>query len=132
MNARRTLLRAAALVVVGLALGGPTPGYVGNCDPNGGPGTVNRVQFCTDKETYQCARDLAAGRIDMTQYNVCAGAIDSHCQGFNFPPGCLPSQPLADACIGALSDQARIGTMSQDIVECQSNSLCGAAPLEGI
>jgi len=126
------LLRAGALLVVGLALGGPTPGYVGNCDPGAGNSSVDRVQFCTDKETYACARDLAAGRIDMTQYNVCAGLIDGDCHGFNFPAGCAPSRQLADACIGAVSDSSRIGTMTQDLVECQSNTLCGAAPLEGI
>ncbi len=129
MTARKITLRLGALVIVGLALGGPTPGYVGTCDPGGSAGTVDRVQFCTDKETYQCARDLAAGRIDMTQYNVCAGHIDTDCHGFNFPAGCAPSHPLADACISALSDSSRISTRSEMIVECQSNTLCGAAPL---
>lgn len=135
MTPRRFVLRALALVVVALALGGPTPGYVGNCSPGSGTSTVDRVQFCTDKETYQCARDLAAGRIDMNQYNTCSGRIDSDCAGFNFPAGCAPSNELAHACIDALSRPERIGTPNDMIVECQSNTLCGAAPLsspEGI
>lgn len=126
------MLRVAALVVVGLGIAGPTPGYVGNCDPGTGGGSVNAVQFCTDKETYACARDLAAGRIDMSAYNVCAGRIDSDCARFTFPTGCSPSPELADACIGAVSDSSRISTPTDMLPECQSNTLCGAAPLEGI
>ncbi len=132
MSARRFFLRAAALAVLGLAIGGPAPGYVGNCSTDGGPGPVDRVQFCTNKEAYACARDLAFGRIDMTQYNVCSSRIDSMCAGFNFPPGCSPSQALANACISAVSDANRISTPTDMLVECQSTTLCGAASLEGI
>jgi hypothetical protein len=132
MSPRRLMLRACALVVVALALGGPTPGYVGSCSTSGPDQTVDRVQFCTDTSTWKCARDLAAGRIDMNGYNTCSGRIDTDCAGFNFPAGCAPSRPRADACISALSDANRISTMSDSIVECQSNTLCGAASLEGI
>lgn len=128
MTPKRIVLRAAALVVVGLALGGPTPGYVGNCSPGGGDdGTVDRVQFCTDKLTWQCARDLAAGRIDMNRYNTCVASILSDCAGFNFPSGCAPSHPLASACIDALSARDMINIPSDMIVQCQSTTLCGAA-----
>jgi hypothetical protein len=113
-----------------MAIGGPAPGYVGNCD--GGQCEANRVQFCTDLETYKCARDLAAGRIDMPTYNTCANRIDSTCQGFNFPSGCSPSCELTDACISAISDANNIATTNDMIVQCQSNTICGAATLEGI
>jgi hypothetical protein len=132
---RRILLRAVALVIVALALGGPTPGYVGNCSAGGGADTVERVQFCTDKETYRCARDFAAGRIDGNGYNDCAARIDTTCAGFNFPPGCAPSRALADACISALSDANRkneLDDATHSLPECTSMTLCGAASLEGI
>lgn len=132
MSPRRLFIRVAGLAVLALSIGGPTPGYVGSCSADGGNATADRVQFCTDKEAYQCARDLAARRIDSTQYNTCAGRIDADCAGFNFPPGCAPSRALADACISALSDANRISTPSDMIPECQSTTLCGAASLEGI
>ena len=134
MTLRRFMLRAGALVVVALALGGPTPGYVGSCSTSGPDQSVDRVQFCVDSSTWKCARDLGAGRIDMNAYNACRARIDTDCAGFNFPAGCSPSRPRADACNSALSDANRIGTRSEDIVECQSNTLCGGSALssEGI
>lgn len=134
MTARRIILRALALVVVALALGGPTPGYVGNCG-TGTTQSVNRVQFCTDRKTWECARDFDAGRITGAQYNDCVGMIDSACQGFNFPDGCAPSQQLADACIAALQNRGRESELNDDVVECKSTTLCGTATLtspEGI
>lgn len=128
MTPRKMMLRLAALVVMALPIVGPTPGYVGNC--SGSAATpVNPTQFCTDKNTYVCARDLAAGRIDMTQYNVCSMHIDSMCLGFNWPDGCSPSKQLADACIDAVSDGNRIATTTDMLTECSQTTLCGAAPL---
>jgi hypothetical protein len=132
---RRFVLRAGALVVVALALGGPTPGYVGNCDGTGGSGSVDRVQFCTDELGWECARDNAR-HPDTTVYNACVAQIDRTCAGFNFPAGCAPSHQLAYACISALADAGRVATPTAMIVECQSTTLCGTgAPLtspEGI
>jgi len=125
---RKMMLRLGALVVMTLPIVGPTPGYVGNCSGGGAP-AVDRVQFCTDKETYACARDFTAGRIDGTQYSVCMMHIDTTCAGFNWPDGCSPSKQLADACIDAVSDANRISTPTNMLTECDSTTLCGAAML---
>jgi len=132
MTPRRFAIRFGGLAVLALAIGGPTPGYVGNCDPSGSGGSVDRVQFCTDKSTYACARDRLFGRTTQEQYNTCQMQIDSMCHGFNFPSGCSPTRQLADACINAVSDANRIATPTDALPECMSSTLCGAAPLEGI
>lgn len=132
MTLRKLALRLSALVVMTLPIVGPTPGYVGNCSGGGSATPVNRVQFCTNKEAYACARDFSAGRIDGTQYNVCSMHVDSTCRGFNWPDGCSPSQQLADACIDAVSDANRVSTPTEMLPECQSSTLCGGSNLEGI
>jgi hypothetical protein len=124
----RVALRASAGVVLLLALGGPTPGYVGNCSGGGTPAGVDPVAFCTNKRTYICARDNYAGRIDMNQYNQCRAMIDSVCAGFSFG-SCAPTQSQAQACIDALADPMRVGTPDSMIPECSSTALCGGTML---
>lgn len=106
---------ARAFLLGALALGACSPPL---------PPAADRVQFCTDELTYFCARDLAAGRTTMTQYNTCASQIDSRCVAFSFPPGCTVRQPAADACISAASDARRLTTLSADLPECQLAMLC--------
>jgi hypothetical protein len=125
----RIAIRLGAGVIILLALGGPTPGYVGTCDASGGSTVADPAQFCTSRKTWECARDYAAHRIDMGMYNACALGIDAACAGFNWTPGCAPSPQLADACISALSDMSRVGTPTPMIEECYTESLCGGAPL---
>jgi hypothetical protein len=125
---RRSLLRLAAGVVILLALGGPTPGYIGSCDA-GGARVADPAQFCVDKRSAECARDLSAMRITMEMYNACSATLLSECNGFNWAAGCSPSPETADACLAALRDPSRLGTLNSEIVECNAASLCGAAPL---
>ena len=146
MTLRRLVIRAAGLAVLALAIGGPTPGYVGSCDPGGGSSstTVDPHDFCVTRLTYQCARDKAAGRImcpadpmaPCPAYNTCVASIANMCSGFNLPAGCMPSTGIAQACYDALLTPARLSTpcslMSCGLSECGTPALCGGAPLEGI
>jgi hypothetical protein len=110
-----------------LALGGPTPGYVGSCSA-GSPAVVDAQQFCVDRKVAECVRDRVALRTDDPQYQACMLAISSSCEGATWN-GCAPSAQIADACISALRDMTRIGTPNTMIVECYTETLCGAAPL---
>lgn len=142
MSPRRALLRVGALTILALAIGGPTPGYVGNCDASSGSGpAINPRDFCVQRTHNACARDYAAGRLTMATYNDCQGAphINMVCNGFNFPNGCAPPTSAANACYAALLDGTRLSTTctftsatSCGLTECQFTSLCGASPLEGI
>jgi hypothetical protein len=130
---RRFVLRAAALCVMALGIGGPTPGYVGNCDAGGGSSaSVDPTTFCTYRDTYFCARDHAAMRISDAQYNTCIMAVAGNCNGFNFPPGCAPSMELAQTCYNALLASGMLATTDMNITECQTATLCGTSMLEGI
>ena len=142
MSGRRALLRLGALAILALAIGGPTPGYVGNCDAssNGGPAVTPR-EFCTHRTHNTCARDNALGRFTVSQYNDCQADahINAVCNGFNFPNGCMPPTSAANACYDALLDGSRLGTscsftptVNCGLSECQFTSICGASPLEGI
>ncbi len=129
-RARRVLLRLAAGTVALLALGGPTPGYIGSCDA-GGSRVADPDQFCADRRDAECARDAYAGRITREMYNVCRMGIETECSGFNWAGGCSPSPETAAACVDALRDMTRIGTVTSAIPECMSGALCGTgtAPL---
>lgn len=125
----RWLLRAGALAVVATALGGPTPGYVGTCDPGGSRPAVDPEAWCNERESVECARDLAAMRINMSMYSACQASVETTCRGFNFPPGCSPSRELAAQCIDDLSRTDLLSTPSDAMPSCQSDALCGAASL---
>lgn len=125
---RRVLLRLGAGVVILLALGGPTPGYVGTCSTDT-PAVVDPEQFCVDRKSSECARDRVAGRTDEATYNACANMIESQCTGATWTNGCAPSPQLAGACISALRDMSRLATLNAMIEECYQETLCGTAPL---
>ncbi len=125
---RRLVLRAAAGTVILLALGGPTPGYIGSCDASG-PRVADPAQFCVDRRQAECARDYYGMRISADMYNACAMTIESSCAGFNWTAGCSPSPETAGACVSALREMSRVGTATAMIPECYMESLCGAAPL---
>lgn len=123
----RVLLRLLAGTVALLALGGPTPGYVGSCTA-GSPAVVDAQEFCVNRKVAECVRDRVAERTDDPQYQSCMLMIEGACTGITWN-GCAPSAQIADACISALRDMSRIGTANAMIVECYTETLCGAAPL---
>ena len=130
----RVVLRLVAGALLLIGLGGPSPGYVGGCDS--GPRTADPFQFCVSKETYVCARECAVGRYTPEMCSALCGSNDAivgRCAGFNWIPGCAPSESQTGVCIDALADSSRIGTPSNEIIECQN--LCAGAGLtadEGI
>ncbi len=87
-------------------------------------GRASDVQFCTDEHVYECARDLAAGRITMSAYNTCQMRVDAECSTFTWPAGCDPSTTLRSACIAAVSDASRLATTNDMIEECSLTTLC--------
>lgn len=101
------LLRAVVLLVMALAIGAPSPGYVGGCQTSSGG--VEPSEFCRQFQSRVCARDRAAGRIDEAGYSSCVAQIDPTCSGFNFAAGCNPTQSTAEACYSALVDPTRVG-----------------------
>jgi hypothetical protein len=129
------VLRAAALSVMALALGGPTPGFIGNCDQSG-PAIEQNVDphdFCTHFHTYFCYRDRAAGRLtsDAAQ-NTCVANVPAQCNGFNIPVTCVISESLANACYNALLRSDNLATLDANVTQCQISAICGGAMLEGI
>ncbi|MFO0681039.1 MAG: hypothetical protein U0234_03260 [Sandaracinus sp.] len=125
----RWLVRGAGVAVMAVGIAGPTPGYVGSCDPSGSTPAVDPEAWCTEREGVECARDLAANRINQSMYSACQAQVPTTCRGFNFPPGCSPSRELAAQCIDDLSRTDLLSTPSDAMPSCQSNALCGAATL---
>lgn len=82
------------------------------------------LQFCTDEQTWVCARDLAAGRIDMAQYTVCASGVTDRCASFTLPDGCRLRADRAQTCIDTLSMTTHLATPFDGIVECHLDVLC--------
>lgn len=116
--------RLLAGAITFLALGGPSPGHVGSCDGSGE--LADPAQFCEAYRTFYCAREVSGGRISGTEYNACvqrtgAGGPYMFCTGFNFTPGCEPSQRSADACIRAL-DQTDVSVPTGNVAQCD---FCG-------
>ena len=128
---RKTLLSRIALAIgFMLVLGGPTPGYIGGC--SGGAGAVNPGEFCRNFRTRLCARDRAAGRLDMGAHSTCVARIASECSSFTFPVGCSATQSAVDTCYGALVNGDRLGTTcdslgSCGIGECSFGAICGGS-----
>lgn len=85
-------------------------------------GYADLVQFCSDEHAYRCARDLAAGRIDMAQYSTCVSGITTTCESFTLP--CALRTDLAQACIDTLAMTMRLDTPFEGIVECHVDVLC--------
>ncbi|MBN8615596.1 MAG: hypothetical protein J0L92_33685 [Deltaproteobacteria bacterium] len=120
----RMLPRVLAGVIAFLALGGPSPGHVGSCDGSGE--LADAAMFCEAYRTYYCARELSGGRLPQDQYLQCTmrtgpGGPYTFCSGFNFTPGCEPSQRSADQCIRAL-DTADVAVRTDDVAQCD---FCG-------
>lgn len=118
----RIALRLAVGVVAFMALGGPSPGYIGGCSRT----TVapDAAQFCSDRRIFTCARDLRAARITPEEFMTCFETSTTFCAGRNWTEGCIPTQNVLVACISALQDESRDATLTADIVECQQQSIC--------
>lgn len=120
----RAIPRVLAGIIAVLALGGPSPGHVGSCDGSGEQ--ADSAMFCEAYRTYYCARELSGGRLPADQYSDCTRRTGSggpyvFCAGFNFTPGCEPSQRSADACIRAL-DTTPVSVGTGDVAQCD---FCG-------
>jgi hypothetical protein len=121
---RRLVLGALAFVV----LGGPSPGFVGSCDPSIA-GSPDAYRYCTDRSGLICSRELESGRIDEAQFLACYDAIRPFCETRRNWSGCVPTAAAVEACLNALRDASRFGlscsAVSCEIVEC--NDLCASA-----
>lgn len=104
-----------------LALGGPSPGHVGSCD--GSAERTPYIEFCVQRSTANCERDLAATRIDAEQYGVCSTNVMPGCEGGNYAPcngvETAPSTTQTDACVAALRDPGRFGLLESELAECR-------------
>lgn len=127
----KLILRVVVVLVMALALGGPTPGRLGGCGADAA-GAVDPHQFCLDYRTTICARNYALNG-DAGEHDRCRGGVSGACAGFNFEAGCFPSQASTQACLGALVDLARLSTPPDLLPECTfcSGSGGGMEP-EGI
>ncbi|AKF06901.1 hypothetical protein [Sandaracinus amylolyticus] len=117
------LLRAAVVLIMAMFVGAPTPGYVSGCSSGGS--SVDPQEYCRGYNERTCARDRVAGRLDEPGYQACVGQIPLMCSGFNFGPGCNPTQSTVDACFSALVDPMRVGTDDISLPECQA--VCGGS-----
>ncbi len=121
----RLVPRALAAVIAFLALGGPSPGHVGSCDGSGE--LADQASFCEAYQTWYCAREVGGLRLNGTMYNECIRRTGpsgpyAECTGFNFMPGCEPSQRSADACIRALEAATDLSIPTTNIIQCD---FCG-------
>ncbi len=124
MSDRRAkiLLRALVVGVLALALGGPTPGRIGGC--NSETGFADPGEFCVVFEASICARNNAVTP-DEAAAAMCRGGIPTRCAGFNWAPGCAPTDSTANACLDALVDTSRLATSPDALGECMA--LCGGS-----
>lgn len=126
LTMRRLAIRLGAGTILLLALGGPTPGYIGSCSV-GQSAPVDAEQFCVNRKSAECVRDRVAMRTNQVMYEACANAILTQCEGATWI--CEPSAEMAAACIEALRDSDRLGMTNDMIVECSQDTFCGGAPL---
>lgn len=117
----KVALRLLIATIAILALGGPSPGHVGSCD--GSAERTPYVEFCVQRNTANCERDLTAGRIDGPGYTLCSGSVMMNCEGGNYTPcngvETAPSTTQTDACVAALRDPARFGLLESELAECR-------------
>ena len=126
MSARASSIapRAVLAVALFLVLAGPSAGAVGDCSSSSA--VANAAQFCTERETWICARALANncfyspdppeppamfcedGTVTMEEASQCVTDAEVGCMGANWAVGCAPSQAAADACIAALMDAGNL------------------------
>lgn len=99
MKRGRWVLRAAAGVVLFLALGGPAPGNVGGC---GNVPVADARQFCVEQGYWECRRDYIAGRTTQQEEADCHRELETRCAGRAWPPGCLPSVDQTEVCFQLL------------------------------
>ena len=113
--------RALVGAILLLALGGPSPGHIGNCDGDAQP--ADPADYCARYRAFFCAREYQGGRINAADYTLCAERSAMFCMGFNFDPMCgVPTQRRANLCIDAMSDMGRVATPTTNLPECQ---FCG-------
>lgn len=116
------VLRLAVGGVAFLALGGPSPGFIGGCGSNAPP---NRYDFCIQSEYQKCAREAEAGRLDATGFAACYDGVPAYCESRRDWGTCTPTNAAVSACLSALGDTNRYPTPSNEIVEC--SNLCAAS-----
>lgn len=134
-RAGKVAIRLVVASIAVLALGGPSPGHVGSCD--GASEHTPYVDFCMQYQQWRCVRDYNGGRaytdgspprIDGMGYQACAAEIGTRCSAGSYGVcGGIPNNPTrtqTDACIGAMADASRNGTLETALIECNFSS-CG-------
>lgn len=120
---RRVVLRLAAGALALLALGGPSPGYIGGCS-GVAPSAPDAHDYCIQKNGLVCVRDVMSGRITREQFdNICYPAITTRCGGASWG-ACVPNTAQTNACLTALNDASRFSTVDSEIVECNQATWC--------
>ncbi|MCB9596620.1 MAG: hypothetical protein H6719_28105 [Sandaracinaceae bacterium] len=74
------------------------------------------TEFCINERFWLCRRDLAGGRIDEGQYNMCLEPISAACEGAAWPAGCAPTNEQANACIIELSRSDRVSESNETLL----------------
>lgn len=121
----RVALRLAVGLVAFLALGGPSPGHIGNCS-GVSSGTPDANQYCVEKAAQECRRDFMAGRTDAAAFDTCVNSIYPMCDSVITWVGCVPTSAQTRACLNILSDTTRDAIPLRDIPECQMANWCPA------
>jgi hypothetical protein len=120
----KVLLRLVAGGIALLALGGPSPGYIGGCAGTA-PGAPDARQYCTDKGGLVCMREFYSGRANLDQFNACVAQIVPMCAETSWG-ACVPNVAQTNACLVALGDSGRFAMTTPEIPECNQANWCPA------